>query len=70
YNSENSILKSLNSVVSQNLVDEIEVVVVNDGSTDNTKFLVENFIEENKHVDLKLINQENQGVASARNNGV
>ncbi len=70
YNSENSILKSLESVVSQNLVDEIEVVVVNDGSTDNTKFLVENFIEENKHVDLKLINQKNQGVASARNNGV
>lgn len=43
----------------------IEVIVVNDGSTDNTVDVIKNY--GNK---IKFINQSNKGVSSARNNGI
>src|SRR5690606_34522472 len=67
YNGENSIINTLENLAQQSF-QEIEVIVVNDGSTDNTQKLIEDFCKKDSR--FKLINQANQGVASARNKGV
>lgn len=72
YNCEKVIKDALDSVLSQTELNLIgEVIVVNDGSKDNTKYVVEKYIE--KHSDklfIKLINKPNGGVSTARNVGV
>lgn len=58
-----------NSIFSQNIdVDHLEVILVDDGSTDNTKEVVEDYI--NKYPNFIYIYQENQGQSVARNNGL
>ena len=65
YNKEKHIYATLNSVLKQKL-ENFEIIVVNDGSTDNGIKEVE------KHVDsrIKLVTQPNSGVSKARNLGV
>ena len=67
YNVEKYIEKCLNSILNQTYKN-IEVIVVNDGSTDNTL----NILEEVSKTDNRviLINQKNSGVSSARNNAL
>lgn len=48
----------------------VEVVVVNDGSTDNTVQTVEAIIERHPKMNIRLISQKNQGVSVARNKGL
>ena len=67
YNVDQYITDSINSVLSQS-IEDWELIVVNDGSTDNTQKLIEQFVE--KESRIKLINQENAGVSSARNKGL
>ena len=67
YNAENSIEKSLNSIKNQTWNGDFEIIIVNDGSTDNSKIVVENFIKNNSELDIQLIDQENGGVSKARN---
>ena len=66
YNRENYIIKCLKSIVFQKDVDE--VIVVDDGSTDNTLDIVKNFSLENDKV--KVVTQKNSGPASARKLGL
>ena len=47
----------------------LECVVVNDGSTDNSYILLEN-LKKNKFPDLIIVNKENGGLSSARNAGI
>ena len=71
YNAENTIAKSLESVLNQTYKEKIEVLIVNDGSKDSSRMIVEKFIENNNsEVIIKLINKENGGVSSARNLGL
>ena len=65
YNKESSILKTIQSVISQTYTD-YELIVVNDGSTDNGTKIVENYPDTR----INLINKENGGVCSARNRGI
>ena len=67
YNVDQYITDSINSVLSQS-IEDWELIVVNDGSTDNTQKLIEQFVEKDSRI--KLINQENAGVSSARNKGL
>ena len=67
YNVEDYIEKCLYSVVNQTLKD-IEIIVVNDGSTDQSMDIVNRF--ENKHSNIRIINKQNGGLSSARNRGV
>ena len=48
---------------------DFEVVIVNDGSTDNTQKIIENFIK-NTNLNINLINQKNKGEGEARNTGL
>ncbi len=67
YNSEKTIRKCLDSVVSQTVRD-FEVIVVNDGSTDGTQEICEWY--EATYSCIKLLNKSNGGVSSARNAGL
>lgn len=65
YNGENNIYTSLDSLISQTY-SNFEVVIINDGSTDNTSKIVERYLKKDNR--FKYIYQENAGVAMARNN--
>lgn len=67
YNVEKYILKCINSLLEQT-EKEIEIIVVDDGSTDTTNLIVKNIIK--KHNNIVLIKQENKGVSVARNIGL
>lgn len=69
YNVERYIRKCLNSIYSQNINQDLfEVIVVNDGTKDNSMSIVEEFA--NTHNNLSILNQKNQGLSIARNNGI
>lgn len=71
YNGEKNILKAIESVINQTYFSLIlEIIVVNDGSTDNSKLVVEKFMKENPYSKIKLLNKKNGGVSSARNYGI
>ena len=63
YNAEKYLRQCLASLVTQTFWD-IEIVVVNDGSTDGTKEICEEFAKRDSRI--KLIHKENGGIASAR----
>ena len=67
YNVERYLEECLNSLQHQTYTD-IEVVLVNDGSTDNSKTICKRYCEEDSR--FLLINQKNQGQSVARNVGV
>lgn len=67
YNAADYIAQTLESVLAQTLTD-IEVIVVDDGSTDNTRNIVADFA--NKDPRLTLVEQTNQFAGVARNNGM
>ena len=67
FNVEKYISKCLLSLVNQTLKD-IEIIVINDGSTDKTLEIVQKFEELDKRI--KIINQENQKQGAARNRGM
>lgn len=66
YNAENTIEKCLDSVAIQKPNYEIEVIIVNDGSTDNSKNIVDNYIKKS-NLNINFISQNNKGVSAARN---
>ena len=63
YNAEKFIEATIKSILAQTH-GSIEIIVVDDGSTDNTPSLLHQF-----HSEIKLVSQENLGVAAARNIG-
>ena len=66
YNVEKYIVKCINSLVKQKLK-EIEIIIVNDGTKDNSiKLIEENFNDDR----IKIYNKKNGGLASARNYGI
>ena len=67
YNNANYLKKCLDSLVKQTLKD-IEIIVINDGSTDDTINILKSY--QKKYSNLKVINQENQGIAKSRNKGL
>ena len=67
YNRAQSITKAIKSVLNQTY-QNIEVLVVDDGSTDNTEDIVKKIIKQDNR--LKYISQINQGAPTARNTGI
>jgi len=65
FNSEQYITECIDSVLIQTYKN-IEIIIVNDGSTDNTVNIVNGYNKEK----IKLFHQENSGSAAARNHGV
>ena len=67
YNVEKYLRECLNSVVNQTLKD-IEIICVNDGSTDNSLAILQEYAKNDKRI--VLINQENKNAGAARNTGL
>lgn len=69
YNKQNAIVATLRSVMVQTYTN-YEVIVVDDGSTDNSFTIAMRFINEYLNSKGKVIHKANGGVSSARNEGV
>lgn len=68
YNVEKYLKKCLNSLVNQTL-DDIEIIVVNDESPDNSQRIIDEF-EKKYPSKIKTITKKNGGQGSARNEGL
>ena len=66
YNVEDYLRECLDSIQKQTY-QNFECIMVNDGSTDNSKQIAEDFLSDSR---FKLINQSNQGLSAARNTGI
>lgn len=67
YNVEKYLARCLDSIVAQTL-QEIEIICVNDGSTDNSLSILKEYAKKDKRI--VVICQENQGLSAARNTGM
>ena len=67
YNVEKYIDKCITSVINQTY-DNIEAIIVNDGSTDNTALIIEKYSEVDNRI--IVVNKENSGVSDSRNIGI
>lgn len=67
YNSESYLSRCLNSLMNQSLKN-VEFILVNDGSTDNSNTIIKKYMQQDSR--FSLIEQKNLGVGTARNNGI
>lgn len=67
YNAEHSLPKMLNSILKQTFCD-FEVLLINDGSTDSSGTICNNYTSEDKR--FKVIHKKNAGVSAARQTGL
>ena len=67
YNAEKYLRPCLDSAKNQTFED-IEIICINDGSTDNTADIVNEYVAEDSR--FRLIEQENAGCSMARNHGL
>lgn len=65
YNKEKYIERSVRSVLAQDY-DKFELIIINDGSTDNSMFILSKIHDRR----IRVINQDNKGVSAARNTGL
>lgn len=69
YNMEQYLPQFFESIIAANPSEEVEFILVNDGSTDSTDNLIKYFLSTGL-LNVRVINQSNQGVSAARNTGV
>lgn len=67
FNTEKYLKKCLDSLVNQTL-NEIEIIVVNDGSTDNSQIIINDYSSE--YIQIRSFQKENGGLSDARNFGI
>jgi glycosyltransferase involved in cell wall biosynthesis len=65
YNKAEYVVKTVDSILNQTF-SEFELIIVNDGSTDNSLSVVSTFTDSR----IRILTQQNAGVSTARNNGV
>jgi glycosyltransferase involved in cell wall biosynthesis len=69
YNSSKTILRTLNSIKKQTIL-PYEVIIIDDGSLDESSTIVEDFISNNSTLNIQLVKKTNGGVSTARNAGI
>ena len=68
YNIEQYLDRCISSIISQSCFEQLEVILVNDGSTDKCPDKCQEYTE--KYSNIVVINKDNGGVSSARNAGI
>lgn len=69
YNVENYVVECLDSILSQ-IDNDVEVLVINDGSTDNSVDKIEFLLSNATHCNIKFITKPNEGLSATRNLGL
>ena len=69
YNCAKTVTKALNSLVNQTL-ENMEIIVINDGSTDDTENVLRAYIDEHPNANIQFFSKENEGIAETRNFGL
>lgn len=67
YNVEEYLPYCLDSIIQQTY-DNLEIILINDGSTDGSKLICKKYVEKDQRI--RLINQKNKGLSGARNTGL
>lgn len=67
YNAEKHLKECLDSIINQTLK-EIQIIIINDGSTDNSKKIILEYVERDRRI--VFIDSANEGVSGARNKGI
>lgn len=67
FNTEQYISRAIDSVLNQNF-NSFEIIIVNDGSTDDSREILETYSK--KYENIKVIHKENEGLGFARNTGL
>lgn len=71
YNTAKYIERCLDSILKQTQKDEIEIIIINDGSSDNSDEVINKYIHEHEQiVKIKYYSKENTGIAKTRNFGI
>ncbi|WP_462406072.1 glycosyltransferase family 2 protein [Gracilibacillus sp. Marseille-QA3620] len=71
YNAEKSISKMIESIINQSLdFEKIELIIVDDGSTDNTASIIRNFTKSHPNISLVILNQNTGTPGIPRNIGI
>ncbi|MGT2896312.1 glycosyltransferase family 2 protein [Streptococcus entericus] len=68
YNVENYLMEMLDSIVSQTIFSNLEILLIDDGSSDNSLEICRAY--EGVYKNIKVFHQENGGVSTARNKGL
>ena len=67
YNAENHVASAIESVSNSTIAHRCELIIVNDGSTDNTEAVIDGKCKQINNLKIRVIKTENQGVSKARN---
>lgn len=68
YNTEKYLLNTINSIINAR-IDNMEILIINDGSTDNCEIIIKKFLKEYPDL-IRYIKKENGGLGSVRNVGL
>ena len=68
YNSEKYLSKCLHSIIDNQNDEDIEIILIDDGSSDQSPYLCDLFSQ--KYKNIRVVHQQNKGVAEARNKGL
>ena len=70
YNRAQQLSVCLDAIARQDYGEKFELIIVDDGSSDNTQDIVALFVKKNKKINTKYVFQKNLGCATARNTGI
>lgn len=70
YNTAQYIRRCLDSIVHQSYIDEIEIILINDGSPDNADEIIKKYQQEHSNIDIKYYKKQNEGISKTRNFGI
>lgn len=71
YNVRQYIVRCLQSIYAQPQIDKVEVILVDDGSPDDSSIVAENWLKTNAAIEnWRIVKQENRGLGGARNTGL
>lgn len=68
YNVEDYLEECLDSILNQSIIDDVEVIMVDDGSTDNSRYIIEKYALD--YENFHAYHKENEGQGIARNYGM